>query len=485
MKSLSGFQFYLAATLWMALVPNVVFSDNTCGGRLDISDHTDVVIESPNWPFAYPSWSECTWVITVPEGGKVRMTFQQFDLRNTHMVEIRDGADDSGREIGFFHGKWWLDEPNENGEREVGFTEYDMPEIISRSNQLYVKFDATNFPNDDNNGFRASIQYDYVNSDKVLLSGGDPKEPWILDISYDYRGSPKATRLHCPKLNSSSGSPKYLPMTNDASGAIVNGKPMVCGGIHKGSSGSSRPSKVCQTLNDQGEWIVQRDALRHRRKYSGSTVMQNQLVMVGGRMEGWSMTDTIEMVSPNSQSQVLPVTLPDEISSSCAVAWNATTFLVVGGVYANDDSNQVKTVFVNIENNRWSSGPTIPGERRYDLGCQEMLVGSRPYIVVLMGGTEKKTFLLDKSNVDQGWIEGMDIPEAVYDNKVVASLDKKRVYSIGGDMYHKAIFEFRCDQVQNCQRTKVPLRGSLRMLKAENGVAMTISEDFFTKLCYN
>ena len=79
----------------------------------------------------------------------------------------------------------------------------------------------------------------------------------------------------------------------------------------------------------------------------------------------------------------------------------------------------------------------------------------------------------------------MDIPEAVYDNKVVASLDKKRVYSIGGDMYHKAIFEFRCDQVQNCQRTKVPLRGSLRMLKAENGVAMTISEDFFTKLCYN
>ena len=37
-------------------------------------------ISTPNYPLHYPSNKECTWVITVPEGKKVSLKFQSFDV---------------------------------------------------------------------------------------------------------------------------------------------------------------------------------------------------------------------------------------------------------------------------------------------------------------------------------------------------------------------------------------------------------------------
>ena len=60
MKTWSGVQLCMIVTLWMTLLPNVVFSQ--CGGRLTGESGE---FKSPNFPENYPDNAKCTWEITV------------------------------------------------------------------------------------------------------------------------------------------------------------------------------------------------------------------------------------------------------------------------------------------------------------------------------------------------------------------------------------------------------------------------------------
>ena len=75
MKTRSGVQQCLTATLWIALLPKVVLSQ--CGGHLT-GDYGE--FKSPNFPEKYPDNTECNWEITVPEGKKVNLTFLSFNV---------------------------------------------------------------------------------------------------------------------------------------------------------------------------------------------------------------------------------------------------------------------------------------------------------------------------------------------------------------------------------------------------------------------
>ena len=56
---------------------HATFLDEICGGHLN---GTSGVFKSPNFPSPYPNNTECIWVITVPEGSKVNLHFQSFDV---------------------------------------------------------------------------------------------------------------------------------------------------------------------------------------------------------------------------------------------------------------------------------------------------------------------------------------------------------------------------------------------------------------------
>ncbi|CAI9722917.1 1 isoform X1 [Octopus vulgaris] len=95
-----------------------------CGGVI----HKDKgILTSPNSPDDYRPNQECVWIIIVPEGYLVGLTFQAFEIENHDncvydYIEILDGPDESSPFLGKFCG-------------------YKMPEEIkSSSNQLYVKF---------------------------------------------------------------------------------------------------------------------------------------------------------------------------------------------------------------------------------------------------------------------------------------------------------------------------------------------------------
>lgn len=44
-------------------------------------------IRSPNFPDSYPSDSEVTWNISVPEGFKIKLYFMHFDLESSYLCE--------------------------------------------------------------------------------------------------------------------------------------------------------------------------------------------------------------------------------------------------------------------------------------------------------------------------------------------------------------------------------------------------------------
>lgn len=44
-------------------------------------------IQSPNFPDSYPSDSEMTWNISVPDGFKIKLYFMHFDLESSYLCE--------------------------------------------------------------------------------------------------------------------------------------------------------------------------------------------------------------------------------------------------------------------------------------------------------------------------------------------------------------------------------------------------------------
>ena len=191
-----------------------------------------------------------------------------------------------------------------------------------------------------------------------------------------------------------------------ASGGIVDGFPMVCGGRAK-INGQWKFSTTCHSLNEHGRWIEDQTAtVSPGRVFSGSVVLQNKLHMVGGS-DGNSRLDSILALKPNTRTSTLSAQLPDGLYGACLIQWNETTILVTGGYSGQFET---RTTFINTETDRVTPGPALQkGRTRH--GCHEISIQGHPYIMVGGGYGDgytalKSTEVLDKWNVNQGWTEG-------------------------------------------------------------------------------
>ena len=113
-------------------------------------------IFSPDYPVPYPSNSRCTWVISVPAGKIVKLTFEDFDLGlgftackdrtgAIDFVEIRDGKLSVSKELARYCDY-----------NRMGRT----PDVYSTGNYMRVKFSSSSRLGSDK-GFKAR----YVASD--------------------------------------------------------------------------------------------------------------------------------------------------------------------------------------------------------------------------------------------------------------------------------------------------------------------------------
>ncbi|XP_019613603.1 PREDICTED: bone morphogenetic protein 1-like [Branchiostoma belcheri] len=94
-----------------------------CGGTL--SAPPDGSVTSPNYPENYKPDQTCGWLITVPEGSSVRLTFDSFHVEDGYdYLYIYDGDSDSATELQKLTGELSIDP------------------ITSTSNKMFVKFDS-------------------------------------------------------------------------------------------------------------------------------------------------------------------------------------------------------------------------------------------------------------------------------------------------------------------------------------------------------
>lgn len=114
-------------------------------------------IFSPDYPYPYPRDTKCTWVVSVPAGKRVKLTFKDFDLGigftqcNYHTgdedyVAIRDGEYS------------WSDEL-------VRYCDYNynmksVRDVYSTGNHMRITFSSSSSPSSFNTekGFKASFE---------------------------------------------------------------------------------------------------------------------------------------------------------------------------------------------------------------------------------------------------------------------------------------------------------------------------------------
>ncbi|XP_019624235.1 PREDICTED: CUB domain-containing protein 2-like [Branchiostoma belcheri] len=108
----------LALCFLVFLLPGV----SGCGGNLTAPSGGPVT--SPNYPGNYGNNQSCEWLITVPAGSTIRLTFDSFDLEEDYeFLRIYDGASASAALLQELTGWQWSVSP-----------------IVSTSNVMFLRF---------------------------------------------------------------------------------------------------------------------------------------------------------------------------------------------------------------------------------------------------------------------------------------------------------------------------------------------------------
>ncbi|XP_019641565.1 PREDICTED: CUB and sushi domain-containing protein 2-like [Branchiostoma belcheri] len=119
---------------------STVTSGTGCGGNLTAPSGGPLT--SPNYPGNYGNNENCEWLITVPEGSIIRLTFDSFHTEKGYdFLTIYDGASDNATEI----------------KRLTGYHPQISP-IISTSNTLFLRFRS------DGKKSRQGFQFSYISS---------------------------------------------------------------------------------------------------------------------------------------------------------------------------------------------------------------------------------------------------------------------------------------------------------------------------------
>ncbi|XP_019641735.1 PREDICTED: uncharacterized protein LOC109483192 [Branchiostoma belcheri] len=166
----------LALCFLVFLLPGV----SGCGGNLTAPSGGPVT--SPNYPGNYGNNQDCEWLITVPAGSMIRLTFHSFDLEEDYdFLRIYDGASASAALI-----------QELTGLRSV------FP-IVSTSNVMFLKFTSDDSGREQGFSFSYTSRNTSVCPTVVLYGDSDTLQAGKM-TSYTMTG---ATRVDRPVYYSS------------------------------------------------------------------------------------------------------------------------------------------------------------------------------------------------------------------------------------------------------------------------------------------
>ena len=313
---------------------------------------------------------------------------------------------------------------------------------------------------------------------KILVING---RPWFYGI--------KTEIIDTQNPNFTCILPNYPIESYTGIGGLINENvPIACGGLNG--------TKINECFYLQNKTWVQGPSLRQARYNmgSGNLVYHNRLLSSGGFDDSQTRLKSMELIG-QTKTLVHPGSeLPKPMSNHCNVWLNSTHYLLTGGT-SDSKTFRSKTMIINVESGQWSYGPSLNLGRSWH-GCAKILIGRKQFIFVTGGkdswitsGTASVEFL-DLDKLDQGWIEGLDLPERISSHRMVVSAESlDQAFIVGGfsgkelPKERHQILEMKCgdlNQPETCGFVEIQAR--LKYPRFGH-VAMSIKNSFVDLFC--
>ena len=191
----------------------------------------------------------------------------------------------------------------------------------------------------------------------------------------------------------------YPLAITSATGAIVSGHPIICGGYtHTGS----RHSECYLHSKATNSWTFLTN-MSTKRSYSASVPVNGKLLVFGGWDDNRNRLATSEYVSPDGDASQPGPDLPGPRSHHCAVKLSNGQVMLLGG-YPDEKS----VIIFHPDTEKFDQSlPPLTFER-YWSGCaafKSPLHDNREVVLAVGGGSQATAEVLDYTQPNPAWTE--------------------------------------------------------------------------------
>ena len=213
------------------------------------------------------------------------------------------------------------------------------------------------------------------------------------DDNYNYKSDAQLSSLS----RSCSNLQNYPIAISGATGAIVSGHPIICGGqLHSIHSECYHHNKASNSWTFLTNMTTQR-------YYSASVPVNGKLLVLGGRDGDYKRLATTEYISPSGDASQPGPDLPAPRFSHCAVKLSSGQVMLLGGF-----PDEKSAIIFHPESETFDQSLPPMLYDRNDFGCASFyspLHGNREVVLAVGGYGEATAEILDYSQPNTNWTE--------------------------------------------------------------------------------
>ena len=209
-----------------------------------------------------------------------------------------------------------------------------------------------------------------------------------------YQNIDKSQLIDVSSSTTCSNLPPYPLPLYGATGGVINGIPIICGGTTSGGR-----TNTCYSFEKTSNSWKLHCSLKSKRSHHASTVINDALLITGGHDDGSILAST-EFIYANGTTQSGP-NMPVARWEHCMVTLHDGKVMILGSY---DPASLHKNVIImDPATNSFSSGPSLNYVRR-DAGCtlfNSALHNGRPVVLAAGGYTTDTAEVYDYTNANQ------------------------------------------------------------------------------------
>ena len=224
----------------------------------------------------------------------------------------------------------------------------------------------------------------------------------VAGRGHNYKYTNHAQVVDMKSNNTCNNLQNYPIRIISASGGVIGGSPIICGGYGK-ASGESRYEnrKECYVYDKSSQTWKLHAIMNKKRRFSSSVVINGALWVLGGKHR--HTLDSTEYIHTNGTVVAGP-NLPAPRSGHCSLTLHDGNVMIIGG---HSGYHDLKTVLIfSPKNNSFAQGPSMIHERFY-FACTlfySPMHDNRP-VVLSAGGSHLTAEVLDYTTANAVWQE--------------------------------------------------------------------------------